>query len=91
MFYTYCLESVKNKKLYIGYSNDLKRRFNDHNRKHGGGFTEKNGPWRLIFYEAHINEADARKMKKFYKSGYGREVLKKKLKNYFKNKYSQVV
>lgn len=86
MFYTYCLESIKNEKLYVGYSDDLKRRFKEHNREHGGVFTAKNGPWKLIFYEAHINENDAREMERFYKSGYGREVLKKKLKNYFEKR-----
>ncbi len=84
MFYTYCLESQKNKKLYIGYTENLKRRFQEHNNKQGGEFTEKNGPWKLIFYEGHINEHDAREMEKFYKSGYGRDVLKDKLKNYLK-------
>lgn len=57
----------------------------EHNNKQGGNFTAKNGPWKLIFYEAHTNEADARKMELFYKSGYGREVLKDKLKNHLSN------
>lgn len=86
MFYVYCLESIKNKKLYIGYTDNLKRRFKEHNDKTGGDFTAKNGPWKLIFYEAHINEVDAREMERFYKSGYGREVLRDKLKNYLKPK-----
>ena len=86
MFYTYCPESLKNKRLYIGYSEDLKRRFKEHNEKKGGDHTSKNGPWKLIFYEAHVDKKDAREMEKFYKSGYGREVMKEKLKNYLKNK-----
>lgn len=90
MYYAYCLESQKNCKLYIGFTNDLKRRFEEHNNGIGGDFTAKNGPWKLIFYEAHANEKDAREMELFYKSGYGREVLKKKLKNYL-NKHSGVV
>ena len=82
MFYIYCLQSTKTKKLYIGYTNDLKRRFTEHNSKQGGDYTSKNGPWKLIFYEAHLNKLDAMNMEKFYKTGYGREVLKQKLKNY---------
>lgn len=82
MFYVYCLESIKNGKLYIGYTEDLKRRFNEHNEKRGGEFTSKNGPWKLIFYEAHMNIKDAHAMEEFYKTGYGREVLRGKLKNY---------
>lgn len=83
MHYVYCLQSLKNAKLYIGYTSDLKRRVAEHNHKQGGSFTEKNGPWKLIFYEAHHNKKDAGKMEKFYKTGYGREVLQGKLKDYF--------
>jgi len=86
MFYVYCLESMKNKRLYTGYTDNLKRRFKEHNIGKGGDFTAKNGPWKLLFYEGHVNEKDARNMEIFYKSGYGREVLKNKLKNYFKSK-----
>lgn len=82
MFYTYCLRSLKTNKFYIGFTNDLKRRFIEHNKKQGGKFTSKNGPWKLIFYEAHQNKADAVIMEQFYKSGYGRGVLKQKLTNY---------
>ncbi len=91
MYYVYFLESLKNSKHYIGYTDDLKRRFKEHNEKRGSEFTSKNGPWKLIFYEAHINEQDAREMERFYKTGYGREVLKGKLKNYFINKDCQIV
>jgi putative endonuclease len=82
MFYVYCLESLTNGRWYIGYTKDLKRRLKEHISKSGGSFTKSNGPWKLIFYEAHINKKDARDMELFYKSGYGREVLQGKLKNY---------
>lgn len=85
MFYTYCLESRKTHKIYIGFTNNLKRRVEEHNKGTGGDFTAKNGPWKLVFYEAHSDEHDAREMEHFYKTGYGREVLKGKLKNYFQN------
>jgi len=31
MFYVYILKSEKDGKLYIGYTNDLKRRLEEHN------------------------------------------------------------
>ena len=78
--------------LYTGYTEDLKRRFLEHTNGNGGDYTSKHGPWKLVFYEAHCNKKDAQEMERFYKSGYGREVLKNKLKNYFqKNKYSGIV
>jgi putative endonuclease len=92
MFYVYVLQSVKFDKKYIGFTDDLKRRFEEHNSKKGGDFTRKNGPWKLIFYECHINKRDAQEMEQFYKSGYGREVLQKKLQHYLGNKsYSEIV
>jgi putative endonuclease len=84
MFYVYILESLKNKRLYNGVTNNLKRRFIEHNKKQGGSYTSKNAPFKLIFYEAYLNKKDATEAELFFKSGYGREVLRGKLKNYFK-------
>jgi len=85
MWYTYVLESKKNKKLYTGQTSDLKRRLKEHNSRNGGYYTSRNTPFKLIFYEAYTNKLDAIKAENFFKSGYGREVLKKdKIKYYFK-------
>jgi putative endonuclease len=83
MFYAYVLQSVKNGRLYVGNTNDLKRRFDDHNKKRGSAYTSQNAPFELIFYEAYLNKKDAAAAEIFFKSGYGREVLKDKLKNYY--------
>jgi putative endonuclease len=85
MWYSYILQGEKNKRLYVGVTNDLKRRFKEHNDGEGGKYTRNNKPFKLIFYEAYISKLDAYKSEKFFKSGYGREVLKDKLENYFKN------
>jgi putative endonuclease len=79
MWYAYVLESQKNKTFYTGVTSDLKRRVEEHNAKQGGVYTSKNGPFKLIFYEAYLNKKDAAKAELFFKSGYGREVLKGKL------------
>jgi len=76
MWFTYILESIKNKTLYTGMTNDLERRLVEHNSQKGGAYTSKNGPYKLIFYEAYLNKKDAIKAELFFKSGYGREVLK---------------
>lgn len=85
MFYTYVLRGIKNKRLYTGITNDLRRRLTEHNGKRGGAYTSRNAPFDLIFYEAYINRKDAEKAELFFKSGYGREVLLDKLENYFKS------
>ena len=79
MFYTYVLLSLKNGTLYIGSTSDLKQRVEVHNNGLGGEYTKKNRPYKLIFYEAFLSKKDANKQETFYKSGYGREVLKEKI------------
>jgi len=75
MFYVYILKSQKNGKLYKGYTNDLKRRFKEHNSGKSV-FTKNNGPWKLVYYEAFISEKDAKREEVFLKSGKGRERIK---------------
>jgi len=59
MFYVYILRSKKDNDLYIGSTNDLRRRFLEHNN--GKVFsTRKRTPFELIYYEAYKSEDDAR-------------------------------
>ena len=59
MFYVYVLQSKKDEKFYIGYTSDLKNRFNQHCE--GSVQSTKNRrPLHLIYYEAYTNEAAAR-------------------------------
>lgn len=79
-FYAYILYSFKDKKLYIGFTNNLKQRLIQH--ANGQVDSTKNRlPVKLIHYEFFINEKDARSREKFLKSGYGRKQFKKILKN----------
>lgn len=71
--------------MYVGVTGDLKRRIDEHNSKIGGKYTKKNGPFKLVFYEAFVNKKDATKDELFFKTGYGREVLKGKLENFLKD------
>ena len=59
MFYVYVLQSDKDKELYIGSTNDLRRRFREHQQ--GRSFsTSFRRPFTLVYYEAYRNERDAR-------------------------------
>ena len=82
MWYTYLLESVRNKRFYVGVTSNLTRRVREHNSKRGGVYTSKSGPFTLIFYEAYLDKKDAENAERFFKSGYGREVLRGKIANY---------
>ena len=81
MWYTYVLFSKKSKRKYIGSTGDLKRRVSEHNKGIGGKYTRDNRPFTLLFYEAFLSKKDAEKQEKFYKTGYGREVLNGKIVN----------
>jgi putative endonuclease len=80
MHYVYVIKSDKDEKLYIGYTKDLKKRIQDHNK--GKNFsTAYRGKFSLIYYEAFNSQKDAtereKQLKKF-KSSYGQ--LKKRIK-----------
>jgi len=84
MFYVYILESIKNKNLYIGYTIDLRRRFQEHNQKENFS-TRPYAPWKLIYYEACLDEKDAKRREKYLKTSQGRRLIKRRLKEYFFN------
>ena len=81
MFYVYVLRSQMDSGFYIGYTNDLRARL----RQHKAGkccATAHRNPWKLIYCEAYLNQADAMGRERFLKSGAGRGFLKAQLRNY---------
>ncbi len=78
MYYVYVIQSLKDKGLYIGHTNDLKRRFQDHNNGQGKA-TKFRAPFRLVYYEACNILGDAIKREKQFKTGFGRAYLKRRL------------
>ena len=80
MYYIYVLKSQENGDIYVGYSDDLRRRFVQHN--HGGAkYTKAHIPWILVYYEAYKDKKDATKREKELKSHRPKEFLKEHLKN----------
>ena len=80
MFYVYILQSLKDKKLYIGFSTDLRKRVHDHNTG-GTRSTKPRRPFRLIYYEAHISEKDARRREGYFKTEKGKSTIRQMLRN----------
>ena len=63
-FYVYLLESIKFDEIYTGYTDDLRRRIKEHNL--GKNFsTKRYKPWKLVYYEACLNEKDAKRRENF--------------------------
>ncbi len=80
-FYTYALESLKDFKRYIGYTRNLKKRVEEH--KNGKSFATKfRLPFKLIYYEACLNEEDAKRRENYLKTSQGRRFLGLRLTEY---------
>jgi len=65
-------------KIYIGQTNDLVRRMEEHNVT-GVNYTSKHRPWALIYSEAYDKRSDAMRREKFFKTGAGRDWIKKNI------------
>lgn len=75
MYYVYVLRSIKDKKRYIGSTDNLGRRIDEHNK--GLVKSTKNRPFNLIYFEEFHIKSEALNREKFFKSGFGRSFLKK--------------
>ena len=58
MFFVYILKSKKDKKLYIGYTNDLRKRLKEHNLGLVRS-TKSRKPFHLVYCEAYTSKQDA--------------------------------
>lgn len=81
MFYVYILKSISDGKLYAGYTSDLRKRFEYHNQGKVES-TKRRGPFKLIYYEVYLHQQDATTREKFFKTQWGRNYLRRVLKNY---------
>jgi putative endonuclease len=86
MFYTYVLTSKQGGNFYIGYTNNLEKRLKEH-QKGKVRSTAGRIPLKLIYYEACLNEKDALKREKYFKSGFGRRFLKNRLESFLTSEY----
>ncbi len=84
MYYVYLLQSEKDGKSYTGSTNDLKRRMAEHEAGYVKS-TVRRQPFKLIYYEACLNEEDATKREKYLKTFNGRRFLQNRLKSYLMN------
>jgi putative endonuclease len=73
----YAIQSLKDRRIYVGLTKNINQRFKEHNR--GRVFSTKGYcPWRLIYTEeCGSNRSEARKREIYLKSGCGKEFLKK--------------
>lgn len=78
MYYVYILQSDKDNGLYIGYTENLKRRLKEH--QDGKSFATKSRlPFKLIHYQAFISQKDALSTEKYLKTTRGWERIHRML------------
>ena len=80
-YYTYVLQSEIDNNFYVGFTKDLKLRFEQHNKGQVES-TKHRRPFKLIYYEACLSQDDATRREKYLKSHLGRQFLHKRLKSY---------
>ena len=62
MHYVYVLKRPNSQQIYIGYSSNLKQRIVQHQQSEHPG-------WKLVYYEAYLEESDARRRERRLKVG----------------------
>jgi putative endonuclease len=84
MQYVYVLQSLEDSNFYTGCTNNLNKRFKEHNNGKVDS-TKYRKPLKLIYYEVCINKEDAFAREKYLKSGMGKRYIKNRLKGYLTN------
>ena len=77
MYWVYILYSEPHKKTYTGFTSNFGARFTAHNELGIKGFTKNFRPWILILKEEFENKSEAMKREKYFKSGVGRNEIKR--------------
>ena len=75
MYYVYAIKSRSRYYIYVGISDNIDRRFEQHQK----GYNQTTKPYRpfvLIYTEKCNSRIEARKREKYLKSGVGKEFLK---------------
>lgn len=81
MYYTYVIQSDKDALFYTGFTRDLQNRLEEHNTGKVAS-TKNRRPFRVIYFEACLNEQDATAREKYLKTGMGKRYLKNRLKRF---------
>jgi len=87
MFFIYLLQSESSGTFYIGYTDNLERRVEEHNS--GENRSTKHGcPWKLLYYEACLNQHDALCREKYLKTNQGYRLIQTRIKEYLYSRRS---
>ena len=80
-YYIYVLKSFKDNNFYVGYTENLKSRFEQHLKGHVIS-TKQRRPLELIYSEVCLDKKDAMHREKYLKTYLGKQFLRNRLKSY---------
>ena len=80
-YYIYVLRSDKDKNFYVGYTENLKSRFEQH-KKGRVESTRDRRPLEIVYSEACRDKGDALHREKYLKTYLGKQFLRNRLKSY---------
>jgi len=75
VFYVYAITSINRKYIYVGLTNNPKRRITQHQSKKEKT-TAPYSPFKMVLIETFNTRQEARNREKYLKSGTGKEWLK---------------
>jgi len=80
MYYVYILFSLKDRKLYIGFTSRLRHRLKEHFQ--GKNISTKSGRlFKLVYYETHLSKEDTQRRERYFKATKGKSTIKQVLRN----------
>ena len=79
--YVYVLRSLKDRKFYVGLTNNLPKRCEEHNTGKVPS-TRRRVPLELVYWEGCLDRHDAALREKYLKTAWGKRYLKNRMKTY---------
>lgn len=76
MFTVYVIQSLKDKRTYVGCTHDLENRIKEHNYGEVQS-TKSRRPFKLIYKEGFSDKHEAFKREQHFKTSWGRRQLRK--------------
>ena len=90
MYYVYALLSDKDNNFYIGFTENIEQRLDEHNT--GKNVSTKNRrPFKLIYCEGHTSKFDALRRERYFKTTKGKATIKQILKDALLNERSNLL
>ena len=77
-FYTYAI-LCEDDSIYIGHTDDIERRWNEHLEGKGAEWTKDHKPVKIAHYEEFNSRQEAADREKWLKTGFGRKWIKREL------------